>query len=150
VENSLKLELASEEEENNENQLRDNCDSNMGLQPSSNCAQYFECVNGVKITRNCPPGTVFLVEKQNCGWATGRTECIGQEMVAPVEPTAAPAPMPTQPQVTPPTMAPRPPPVSEKPVFPPSVSKQCTDEFMPQPGNDMKVICYFTNWAIYR
>jgi Chitin binding Peritrophin-A domain len=152
VDNSLNIEAISGEKEIIENDLRNTCSSDMGLKPASNCGQYYECVNGVQITRNCPPGTVFLLEKQNCGWATtGRTECMGQEAVAPEEPTtAAPRPPATQSPPTPVTSAPRPPPVTQKPVFPPSVSKQCTDEFMPQPGNDMKVICYFTNWAIYR
>lgn len=152
VDNSLKIEAAVPgEQESNENDLRNTCSSDMGLKASSNCGQYYECVNGVQITRNCPPGTVFILEKQNCGWATsGRTECMGQEAVAPVEPTTA-APKPPAPVTSAPvTSAPRPPPVTQKPVFPPGVSKQCTDEFMPQPGNDMKVICYFTNWAIYR
>lgn len=39
------------------------CTSSMGLKNhKSSCSKYYECVNGVVIERNCPPGTVFLFE----------------------------------------------------------------------------------------
>ncbi|XP_059479869.1 probable chitinase 10 [Neocloeon triangulifer] len=143
--------VSASEEETNPNDLREDTCSHSGLQKHpGTCSKYVECVNGVKITRNCPPGTVFILDKQNCGWAAKDSTCLPQENeVAEVATQAPQAPQQEQKPVVP--MKPKPQPVTERPVFPPQTGggKQCSDEFVPQP-NDMKVICYFTNWAIYR
>jgi hypothetical protein len=39
------------------------CDSSSRLMAhKTNCNHYYQCVNGVALERNCPPGTVFIPE----------------------------------------------------------------------------------------
>nr|UEK51574.1 Cht10-like protein [Parasacculina yatsui] len=126
----------------------------------SDCGSYMECVHGVYIQRPCPSGLHYDPDLGICNWPH-QVNCQTTTTSPPITTTVTTNPPSTTVGTTMPpsttVVTTSPPSTTVGTTMPPSTTVVTTTPPVittpvttVAPSSERKVVCYFTNWAIYR